>query len=58
MPSLRLSKEQRAAQDALSALLENLDEADRRYDSLKDSQEGRIVSTDLARFLYDMLCVR
>lgn len=51
MPSIQLAKEQRVARDVFAALLENLDESDRRYDSLAESHGGRIVSTDLARFL-------
>lgn len=47
----RLSKEQQAAQKALIALLADPAEADRRYNDLADSHGGRIVSTDLARFL-------
>jgi hypothetical protein len=47
----RLSKEQQAAQEALIALLEDQAEADRRYNALADSHGGRVISTDLARFL-------
>jgi hypothetical protein len=47
----RLSKEQQAAKDALVALLANRDEADRRYDNLPETHGGRVISTDLARFL-------
>ena len=47
----RLSKEQQAARDALAALLATPNEADRLYNALPDSHGGRVVSTDLARFL-------
>ena len=47
----RLNKEQRAAKDALAALLAEPAEADRLYNALADSHGGRVVSTDLARFL-------
>lgn len=48
---MKLSKEQQSAKSALFALLADSEEADRRYDSLKESHGGRIVSTDIARFL-------
>lgn len=47
----RLSKEQQTAQKALIALLANEAEADRRYNDIVDSRGGRVISTDLARFL-------
>ena len=47
----RLSKEQQAAKDALAALLATPDAADRLYNALADSHGGRVVSSDLARFL-------
>jgi len=49
--SKRLTKEQRAARDALARLLANREEADRSYNSLAESHGGRIISTDLVRFL-------
>lgn len=47
----RLKREQKAAQLALKTLLADGAEADRCYDDLPDSLGGRIISTDLARFL-------
>jgi hypothetical protein len=47
----RLSKAQLAAQRALIALLANPAEADRRYNDLVESHGGRVISTDVARFL-------
>lgn len=47
----RLSREQQTAKAAFAALLADQTEADRRYDALADSHGGRIISTDLARFL-------
>jgi len=47
----RLSRKQQSAKAELIALLEDKAEADRRYDALEGSHGGRIVSTDLARFL-------
>jgi hypothetical protein len=46
-----LTKEQEAAKNALAMLLADLPRADDGYDSLPDSRGGRILSTDLARFL-------
>ena len=51
MNSKRLSKEQQVAHSAMVALLADRDEADRRYNALADSHGGRVVSTDIARFL-------
>jgi hypothetical protein len=48
---IRLSKAQRNAKEALVALLMDEAEADRRYNALADSHGGRVISTDLARFL-------
>lgn len=48
---MRLSKDQQLARSALVSLLADSEESDRRYDSLKESHGGRIVSTDIARFL-------
>ena len=47
----RLNKEQQAAKDALVALLANRERADQCYNDLSESHGGRIISTDLARFL-------
>jgi hypothetical protein len=43
--------EQRAARKAYQALITNPSEADRLYDLVSGTDGGRIVSTDLARFL-------
>jgi len=51
MKRTRLNKEQRAARDALVVLLRKPVEADRLYDALPEAHGGRIISTDLARFL-------
>lgn len=50
MPS-KLSKEQEKARDVMARLIANSDDADRVYDTLPDSRGGRIISTDIARFL-------
>lgn len=49
--SQRLNAEQMEAQRAMKELLADEAEADRRYDALPESRGGRIISTDLARFL-------
>lgn len=48
---MRLTKDQQLAKSTLAALLRDTEEADVRYDSLPVSHGGRIVSTDIARFL-------
>ncbi len=48
---MRLNREQRVAQQAMRDLLTDEVEADRLYDALPESHGGRIVSTDLARYL-------
>jgi Zeta toxin len=47
----RLNKEQQAAKTALERLLTNTAEADRSYNGVVGTRSGRIISTDLARFL-------
>ena len=47
----RLSKGQRAARAAFAALLTRPAEADAIYDALPGSWNGRIISSDLARFI-------
>lgn len=49
--STKLNAEQQAAHDALKHLLSNVVEADRHYNTLMGTRGGRIISTDLARFL-------
>jgi hypothetical protein len=52
MPSKpKLTPAQAAAQETFKALISDVKEADRRYDRLKGSSGGKIISTDLARFL-------
>lgn len=46
-----MSADQRAARDAFAELLQNPGHADAIYDALPESHGGRIISTDLARFL-------
>lgn len=46
-----MTREQRAAERQFRELLADDAEADGRYNSLTASQGGRIISTDLARFL-------
>jgi hypothetical protein len=46
-----MTREQRAAEKAFRELLAKPSEADRRYNALAASHGGRIISTDLARFL-------
>lgn len=48
---MKLSTAQRQAFDAMRELLTNIEEADRRYDAIPDSKNGKIVSTDIARHL-------
>lgn len=47
----KLSKEQERARNAMAKLLAKPAEADRIYDTFPDSHGGRIISTDIARFL-------
>lgn len=49
--SIPLNATQLRAWKAMRQLLADQAEADRRYDALPDSKNGRIISTDLARFL-------
>ena len=46
-----MNAEQRAARNAFAELLQDTILADGIYDSLPNSHGGRIISTDLARFL-------
>jgi len=46
-----MNHEQRAARDGFAALLENTAQADANYNALLESRGGRIISTDIARFL-------
>jgi len=46
-----MNAEQRAARDSFAALLRHSAEADANYDLLTESHGGRIISTDIARFL-------
>jgi len=46
-----MNAEQREARDSFAALLRHPAEADAHYDLLMDSHGGRIISTDIARFL-------
>jgi hypothetical protein len=50
-PHKKLTAEQQKAFETMRSLLQNLTEADRRYDALMNSQSGRIISTDIARYL-------
>lgn len=51
MSSPELTIDQRAAREAFAALLEQPAEADRLYNSLPDTRGGKVISSDLARFL-------
>jgi len=46
-----MTGEQRTAREAFAALLEDLSHADELYDDLPESRQGRIISTDISRFL-------
>lgn len=46
-----MNAEQRAARDAFAVLVQNTLQADTVYDALPEAHGGRIISTDLARFL-------
>jgi hypothetical protein len=46
-----MNAEQRAARNAFAALVQNTLQADAIYDVLPEAHGGRIISTDLARFL-------
>jgi len=46
-----MNAEQRAARDAFATLLRNAEQADAIYNALPEARGGKIVSTDLARFL-------
>lgn len=48
---VRFTREQQKAHDDFKALIAAPAKADRQYDRLKGTSKGRIVSTDLARFL-------
>ena len=50
-PSENLSPVQLKAFHRMRELLKDLDEVDRRYDELPQSENGKIISTDIARFL-------
>lgn len=50
-PESTLDRDQRKACEAMVTLLRDTDQADQRYDALPESQNGRIVSTDIARYL-------
>jgi len=50
-PHKKLTAEQQKAFEAMRALLQDIDRADRRYDELEHSHSGRIISTDIARHL-------
>lgn len=50
-PDPKFSRAQRRTWEKMRALLENEAEADRQYNALPDSEGGRIISTDFARFL-------
>ena len=52
-PDPKFNKAQLNAWKAMMQLLRDPADADRRYDALADSAHGRIISTDLARFLDD-----
>lgn len=51
VPHMKLTAEQQKAFETMRELLENLAEADHRYDALEHSNSGRIISTDIARHL-------
>jgi hypothetical protein len=46
-----MNAEQRAARDAFAALLQDAAQADALYNALPEAHGGKIISTDLARFL-------
>jgi hypothetical protein len=50
-PHKKLSAVQQKAFEAMRTLLQDIAEADRRYDGLEHSHSGRIISTDVARHL-------
>ncbi len=50
-PSKKLDREQQKAFEAMRELLRDLPEGDHRYDSLKQSKSGLVISTDIARYL-------
>lgn len=52
-PPASLNQKQIKAWKAMVTLLQNTDEADQKYDAISESKNGRIISTDLARFLDD-----
>ena len=51
MTELKLNSAQKAAKERLETLLSDQVTADRQYDGLTQTHGGRIISTDLARFL-------
>ena len=50
-PSAKLTRIQHKAFDTMRELLTDSGESDRRYDALPDSKSGKIISTDIARYL-------
>lgn len=50
-PHKKLTPEQEKAFETMRTLLQDIAEADRRYDELEQSHAGRIISTDIARYL-------
>lgn len=50
-PDSKLNEAQMKAWKTMRELLSNISDADKKYNSIKDSCNGSIISTDLARFL-------
>lgn len=50
-PESKLNRDQRKAWKAMHTLLQDTTQSDKKYDVLPESKNGRIISTDISRFL-------